>query len=133
MRKLVSISVVAALLVTFMVPTAVGAEYLEPGTYAKTPFAVMAAGLELLGDILDMLETKLGILGFDAGQFMYAIAGFTYGPLSWTVDLLSWGLLVLENIATVALEQLAPEYLWIADILAELVEKFGIGFGELYT
>ena len=58
MKKLVSISVALALLVTFMVPVAVAADFPDdPGTYSKTPFGILGSVFTLVGAIVtDLAE-----------------------------------------------------------------------------
>lgn len=131
MKKLISISVAVALLVTFMVPLAVGAQD-EPATYAKTPFAILAAGIELLGEIVTMLDAKFALgLGFDVTQFTDPIADFTFGPLSWTVDMLAWGVYVVAGLSGPVLDTFAPDMAWIGDLLNDLYCYFFTPFGDL--
>jgi hypothetical protein len=92
-KKLLSIGVALALLTMAVVPGAVAAYDYEPETYAKVPFAVLSEGLALVGQLLDMANSKFS-LGLPAGgiaQFTDLIADFTYGPLGWTVDMVAWG------------------------------------------
>jgi hypothetical protein len=131
-KKLISISVAVALLVTFMVPLAVGAQDEPPDTYAKTPFAILAAGIELLGEIVTMLDSKFALgLGFDVTQFTDPIADFTFGPLSWTVDMLAWGVYVVAGLSGPVLETFAPDMAWIGDLLNDLYCYFFTPFGTL--
>lgn len=102
MKKLVSIGVALALLTIAIVPGAVAAysPMDPPESYAKTPFAIIASGLELVGDIVDALQPAgLGIPEW-IGDVTSAIAPWTYGPLAWTVDMMGWGVhLVGEVVA----------------------------------
>ena len=101
MKKLISIGVALALLTMAVVPGAVAAQppscppsnYTYPTTFAKIPFAIVQSGLELVGDLLgdpDIAAT-LGLPDFIAPA-VDMIAPWVGGPLSWTVDMLGWGL-----------------------------------------
>ena len=130
MKKLISISVALALLAMVVMPVAVAAQT-EPDTYAKTPFSIMAEGLRLLGVLLDMEEAKMGFIGFDLGQFMDPIADFTAGPLSWSVDMLAWGVYVASVVADPVITEFAPDYGWIVDVLTDLYCLIFEPFGDL--
>ena len=122
MKKLISIGVALALLTMAVVPGAVAAQT-PPDTYSKVPFSVMAEGLRLLGELLDMEEAKMGFIGFDVGQFMGPIADFTEGPLSWTVEMLAWGVDVVAQAAGPIIDNFAPDYGWLIDVLEDVVCK----------
>jgi hypothetical protein len=89
-KKLISIGVALALLAMVVVPCAVAA-YDTPDTYAKVPFAIISTGFLLLGDILDALPPDLGVPDW-LGSLMGPLSEWTAGPLSWTVDMLAWGM-----------------------------------------
>lgn len=89
MKKLISIGVALALLTMAVVPGAVAA-YTPPDTYAKVPFAIIQSGLELVGDIIGALPEDMGIPAWIA-DITDAMAPWAGGPLSWTVDMLAWG------------------------------------------
>ena len=91
MKKLISIGVALALLTMAVVPGTVAA-YELPATYSKVPFAIIQSGLELVGDLLDILGTELGLPAWLDSNLMDPIAGWAGGPLSWTVDMLAWGI-----------------------------------------
>ena len=90
MKKLISIGVALALLTMAVVPGAVAA-YDPPATYSKVPFAIIASGLELVGDIVLALPEDMGIPLWIA-DVTDAIAPWAAGPLSWTVDMLAWAI-----------------------------------------
>jgi hypothetical protein len=90
-KKLISIGVVLALLAIVVVPSAVAA-YDEPQTYAKIPFAIVASGFSLLETIWPDLDTALGMNMPWLTTVFGALGDWAYGPLSWTVDMLAWGL-----------------------------------------
>ena len=102
MKKLISIGVVLALLTMAVVPGAVaaqddcgyGAENIMPSTYAKIPFAIIETGLMLVGDIVNALPVDMGIPTWIA-DITDAMAPWAGGPLSWTVDMLAWGVSLL--------------------------------------
>ena len=119
MKKLISIGVALALLTMVVVPGVVAADP-DPETYAKVPFSIMAEGLRLLGELLDMEEAKIGFIGFDVGQFMDPIADFTEGPLAWTVDMLAWGVYVGSIVLDPIINAFAPSYDWLIDVMEDL-------------
>ena len=90
MKKLISIGVALALLAMVVLPVGVTA-YTNPVTYAKVPFAIIASGLEMVGLLLDELGPALALPDFLNSNVTKIIADWTYGPLSWVVDMLSWG------------------------------------------
>lgn len=91
MKKLISIGVALALLTMVVVPGAAAA-YTPPETYSKVPFAIIQSGFELVGDLLDALGTDLGLPSYLNEALMDNIGAWAGGPLSWTVDMLAWGL-----------------------------------------
>ena len=98
MKKLISIGVALALLTMAILPGAVAAQYTEPETYAKVPFAIIQSGLELIGDIIVALEPAgLGLPTWIA-DVTDTIAPWAGGPLSWTVDMLGWGIWLVGDI-----------------------------------
>lgn len=100
MKKLISIGVALALLTMAVVP-GVAAAYTPPVTYAKVPFAIIQSGLELMGDLLDILQTAgLGLPTWLDSSLTDPIAGWAGGPLSWTVDMLAWVLELGEEVWT---------------------------------
>ena len=95
MKKLISIGVALALLTMAVIPSAVAA---EPDTYAKTPFAIIEEGFALIGTILDSLGGALGLPEWLDSTLMNQIGGFAGGPLSWTVDMLAWGVWMIGDV-----------------------------------
>ena len=91
MKKLISIGVALALLTMVVVPGAVAA-YTPPDTYAKTPFAILASGFQMLQNLWPDLDAALGMDMLWLGNVFGELADWTGGPLSWTVDMLAWGL-----------------------------------------
>lgn len=89
MKKLISIGVALALLTMAVLPIGVAA-YTPPSTFAKVPFAILQSGLELVGDLLGTLAVPLNLPEWIA-PLLDPIAAWTGGPLSWTVDMLGWG------------------------------------------
>jgi hypothetical protein len=90
-KKLISIGVALALLTMAVVP-GVAAAYTTPDTYSKVPFAIIQSGFELIGDLLTALGGDLGLPDYLNETLMDTIGGWAGGPLSWTVDMLAWGL-----------------------------------------
>ena len=90
MKRLISIGIALALVAMVVMPVGVAA-YEPPDTYAKVPFAIIGTGLEMLGNLFDVLGAELGLPAFLNSTVMGIIGDWTVGPLSWTVDMLSWG------------------------------------------
>jgi hypothetical protein len=123
-KKLISIGVALALLAMVVMPVAVAAQDpIPPDTYAKTPFSIVAEGFRLIGELLDMEEAKMGFIGYDLGQFMEPIADFTAGPLGWSVDMVAWGVDIVAQVAGPIIDEFAPDYGWLTDVLDDVVCK----------
>jgi len=75
-----------------VVPGAVAA-YEPPATYSKVPFAILASGIELVGEVVAAVPMIADALpeGLNITAITGLIAPWTAGPLSWTVDMLAWG------------------------------------------
>ncbi len=91
MKKLISIGVALALLALVVLPVSAAA-YTEPTTYAKIPFAILGSGFELLAALWPSLDTALAMGMPWLTDVFTALGEWTGGPLSWTVDMLAWGL-----------------------------------------
>ena len=91
MKKLIGIGVALALLTMAVVPGAVAA-YTPPETYSKVPFAILQSGFELLDEILPDVLTEFAPDLAWVSDLMLPIGQWAGGPLSWTVDMLAWGL-----------------------------------------
>ncbi len=91
MKKLISIGVALALLTMAVVPGAVAA-YETPPTYSKVPFAIIASGFELLANLWPDLDAALGMDMLWLEGVFVELGAWSFGPLSWTVDMLAWGL-----------------------------------------
>lgn len=100
MKKLISIGVALALLTMAIVPGVAAAQYTEPTTYAKTPFAIIQSGFELVGTLLDALGGDLGLPEWLNSGLMDDIGGWAGGPLSWTVDMLGWGIWLIGDVVS---------------------------------
>ena len=100
MKKLISIGVALALLTMAVVPGAVAAEDgITPDTYAKIPFAIIGSGIQLVGEVMGLAQGIVDAMGVDLpfdltdiGPITDVIGTWTAGPLSWTVDMLAWGM-----------------------------------------
>lgn len=120
MKKLISIGIALALLTMAVLPAAVAADD-PPPTYAKIPFTIMGEAIILLGDLVTMADSKLGLgLGFDVAQFTAPIGDFTQNILGYTVDMLAWGLYALAGLAGPVIGEFAPDMAWIGDLLDDL-------------
>ena len=118
MKKLISIGVALALLTMVVVPGAVAA-YDPPDTYAKVPFAIIESGLVLVGTLLDILQTAdMGLPDWLDSDLMNPIAEWAGGPLSWTVDMLAWGMGLGGDVLV---------------LLEDLLEDLPIDLGELFN
>jgi hypothetical protein len=132
-KKIISVGVALALLAMVVLPVGVAAQADEPRTYATTPFAILAALIDVIGELVDMANSKFG-LGLPEGgvsQFTDLLSDFTYGPLSWTVDMLAWGLDIVAQVADPVVAQFMPDYGWIVDILNDLVCKLYRPWGDI--
>ena len=93
MKKLISIGVALALLTMVVVPGAVAAaDYETPPTYSKVPFAIIQSGFAMVGALIGPLQSTLGLPTWLDETFITTIGDWAGGPLSWTVDMLAWGL-----------------------------------------
>jgi hypothetical protein len=93
-KKLISIGIALALLAMVVLPGAVAA-YRPPQTYSKVPFAIISSACQMIGDLWPQLASGLGMTGMDWIQdLLVALTDWTYGPLSWTVDMMAWGVAV---------------------------------------
>ena len=138
MKKLISIGVALALLAIVVVPVCVSADtvdacpplanYTYPTTFAKIPFAILQSGLDLVSNILTpSLASTLGVPSW-VSDVVKTIAPWTGGPLSWTVDMLGWGMATLGNI----LGPLAST-LSLPDWLAPTINKLACALFTPYT
>ena len=98
MKKVISIGVALALLAMVIVPATVGAA--DPETYAKVPFAIVGEGFLMLQDVLTQLQVG-GLLPDTFSwvpDLMPVLGSFVEGPLSWSVDMLGWGISLAGSI-----------------------------------
>jgi len=124
-KKLISIGVALALLSMAVVPVAVAAQdggagnYTPPQTYAKVPFAIIASGIDMVGQLVDAIPMIADALpaGLDITAITNTVAPWTYGPLSWTVDMLGWGLALGADIWTPVDDALGIGFPWLSDVL----------------
>jgi len=120
-KKLISIGVALALLTMAVVPGVAAAQYTEPDTFAKVPFAIIQSGLELVGDVVTALPAEMGIPAWIA-DVTDTIAPWAGGPLSWTVDMLGWGIALVGDVIGALDPIIAP----IAELPFELTALSGI-------
>jgi hypothetical protein len=97
-KKLISIGVALALLIVVAVPGAVAAAPITPDTFAKIPFAIVGTGIQLVGDLLNILADPMGLPDWLNSNVTEPIAQWTAGPLAWSVDMLAWGAALLGDI-----------------------------------
>ena len=129
MKKLISIGVALALLTMAVVPGAVAA---QPETYAKTPFAIVEAGFDLVGTILDSLGSELGLPAWLDSTLMGTIGDFAGGPLSWTVDMLGWGIWLVGDVIA-ALDPLIGAFADLPFELTEIAKIFNTLACDIFT
>ena len=132
MKKIISIGVALAVLAMVVLPVGVAADD-PPPTYAKIPFTIMGESLTLIGDLIASLDAKMDLgLPLDVSQVTAPIAVFIQGPLSYTVDLLAWGLEVLEQILGTLLTAFdMTDYMWMADVVTDIACKLYTPFGNV--
>ena len=119
MKKLISIGVALALLTMAVVPGAVAA-YTPPDTYAKVPFAILASGFELLETLWPDLDEALGMDMLWLETVFGELGSWTRGPLSWTVDMLAWGLGLGADIMDALDPVIGPLPLPVGDLLNDV-------------
>ena len=99
MKKLVSIGIALALLTMAVMPGVAAAQYTEPDTFAKVPFAIIQSGFELVENIWPDLSAALGMTDLDwVADVMGEVGGWAGGPLAWTVDMLGWGVSLVGDV-----------------------------------
>ena len=132
MKKIISIGVALALLAMVVLPVGVAADD-PPPTYAKIPFTIMGESLKLIGNLIADLDAKMSLgLPMDVSQVTDPVSTFIQGPLSYTVDLLAWGLEVLEQILNTLLTAFdMTDYLWMADVVTDIACKLYTPFGNV--
>ena len=107
MKKLISIGVALALLVTFMVPVAVGADFPDdPGEYSKTPFGILGSAIVLVGDIVNDLATTIDGLGLpvtaaEIAGVLGSVGDWTGINLAWMTDMTGWSMVAVGDVVTV--------------------------------
>ena len=119
MKKLISIGVALALLTMAVVPGAVAAqpEYTPPPTYSKVPFAIIQSMFDMIGALIGPLGPTLGLPDWLDEAFITTIGDWAGGPLSWTVDMLAWGLGLGADVWDAAASLLGMEDLPVGTIL----------------
>ena len=105
MKKLISIGVALAVLAMVVLPLGAAAQcdfgvynISTPKTYATIPFAIVQSGFQLLGVVLTGAGPTLGLPLWIDAALMNNIGAWAGGPLSWTVDMMGWGLGLVGSI-----------------------------------
>ena len=107
MKKLISIGVALALLVTFMVPVAVAADFpTDPGAYSKTGFGILGTGIQLVGAIVTDLATAIDDFGLPVSAAEIAgvlnnVGGWTGEELAWMTDMTGWSMVAVGDVVSV--------------------------------
>jgi hypothetical protein len=104
-KKLISIGVALALVALVVLPIGAAAQTCDydgiaPVTFSKIPFAIVQSGFHLVGIILTGAGSTLGLPSWIDAALMDNIGDFAGGPLSWSVDMLGWGLGLVSSILT---------------------------------
>jgi hypothetical protein len=127
-KKFISIGVAVALLAIAVMPVGVAAqcdvddEYqgVIPDTYAKIPFAIIESGFVLLETLWPDLDAALGLDMLWVGPVFGEVGAWAGGPLGWTVDMLGWGLGIVQSIVVAIGPTLGlPDF--VGDVLTEIV------------
>jgi hypothetical protein len=85
---------------------------IAPATYAKIPFAIVQSGFHLVGQILDAVGGSLGLPAWLTPDLFDTIGSWVGGPLSWSVDMMGWGLSVVGSLLDALADPLGlPEWL----------------------
>ena len=129
MKKLISIGVALALLTMAVVPGAVAAQpaanctgnWTYPDTFAKIPFAIVQSGIELVGDLLGPISSVITLPAFLTEGLMDTIAAWSGGPLSWTVDMLGWGLSLVGTVVGILDTELVLGFPWAETLIQSIV------------
>ena len=142
MKKLISIGVALALLVTFMVPVAVGADFpTDPGMYSKTPFGILGSAIRLVGDIVTDLATAIDGFGLpvtaaEISGVLFSVGDWTGINLAWMTDMTGWSMVAVGDVVTV-IEPLAAtmgfgEYIKpIADVFYVIGARLFDAWGDI--
>ena len=131
MKKIISIGVALALLTMAVVPGVVAADD-PPPTFAKIPFTIVGEGINLIGSLVAMADSKLGLgLGFDVSQFTTPIAEYVQGPLGYTMDMMGWGLDIMVQALDVILPEFMPDFAWLGEVLGDIVCKIFTPFAAV--
>jgi hypothetical protein len=133
-KKLISIGVVLALLAMVVLPCVVGAADVVPTTYAKIPFAIVQSGFYMLGCLMGELQPILEAAGMslpldlsDLAPVLNTLGAWAGGPLSWSVDMLAWGVDIVNCIVGYIAEPLGlPAY------ITDIVGCISDGLTECY-
>jgi len=135
-KKLICLGVALALVAVVVLPLSVAADqpdscpasnYTYPTTFAKIPFAILESGLDLISTVLGPLASTLGIPTW-VPTVVSDIAPWTGGPLSWTVDMLGWGMATVAGILTVL-----PSSLGIPSWLTSVVNQLACAIFTPFT
>lgn len=118
MKKLISISLALALLVTFTVPVVVAADtdwagepgpIENPGAYSKTPFGIFGSAIQLMGFLLNDLTPVIEGAGVDLPIDMADLqvpalrtGAWIAGPLAWMTDMTAWFMITIGDVIATA-------------------------------
>ena len=128
MKKLIGIGVALVLLAMVVLPLGAAAQppdacpdvgYDYPATFAKVPFAILQSGLELIGTLMGTLAVPLGLPDWLTPDLFNTIGSWTGGPLSWTVDMLGWGVWLIGTVLSALPTDLGLPT-WLPDVVNAL-------------
>ena len=102
---------------------------IAPTTYAKIPFLILESGLKMVGNrFWGTLSTRTGSTQLWLDDILATVGPWAGGPLSWTVDMLGWGLSLVGTM----LDSLAPT-LGLPDWLGDLINSIACAIFAPFT
>jgi len=124
-KKLISIAVALALVAVVVLPLGVAAQDcsydgIMPTTYAKIPFAIIQSGFHLAGQLLTAAGSTLGLPDWINAALLDDIGSWAGGPLSWSVDMLGWGMGLVGAILSPLSTTLGLPT-WLPDVITTIV------------
>jgi len=96
-------------------------EGIVPSTYAKIPFAIIGSGFYLMETVLgELVDAELLPSSLDwLSTLMKPMGDWVMGPLSWTVDMMGWGLGIVAAVLDAVGDTLGlPD--WLGGVLNEV-------------
>lgn len=103
MKKLISISIALALMVSFMAPMTVAADGydVDPGAYSKTPFAILGSAIQLVGTIVSSIPMLADMIPFDVAAITDPVGEFAWVNVAWMTDMTAWSMVAVGDVLSV--------------------------------